>query len=329
MSIIKTSVQYFKKLKEIRPSRNIITYLICVVIASILWLLNTLNKEYSAEITYPVKYINFPQGKYPVNKLPTQMQLEVRAKGFALLGYRIKTSFLPITINVNGFNNHFQQNNQVWEYTLNTAELKDKISTQLSNEVKLLNVFPEEINFRMAAASRKKIAILPDLHYTLKRQYIIDQIVIRPDSIMVSGPTPIIDTLQAIYTQPVSLKNVGKNTDVTVGLASLANCTYEDTPVAILLLVEQFTEARRTISLSPRSVPDSVNIRLFPDYVNISYEVGLSKYDKISNDDFTFTVDYPKNTDTPYLDVKVGKIPTYIKDLNYSPQKVEYILEKK
>lgn len=329
MSIICTLIEYLKKLKEIRPSRNIITYLICVVIASILWLLNTLNKEYTAEITYPVKYANFPKGKYPLNPLPTQIRLEVKAKGFALLGYHIKTSFLPVSINVNGFNSLFQCKNQIWEYTLSTNDLKEKINSQLSSEVKLLNVLPAEITFRLAAASRKKIAVRPDLHYTLKRQYIVNRIEIRPDSMLVSGPAPIIDTLQNIRTQPITLKNVGKNVSVTTGLTALPHCTYEETPIEVRIQVEQFTEAKRTIPITPRFVPDSVNIRLFPDDVNISYEVGLSQYDKMSNDDFTFTVDYPSHTHTPYLEVKAGKIPAYIKNLNYTPQKVEYILEKK
>ena len=39
--------------------------------------------------------------------------------------------------------------------------------------------------------------------------------------------------------------------------------------------------------------------------------------------------DYPKNADVTYLEVKVVKAPDYIKNLSYTPQKVEYILEKK
>ena len=45
-----------------------------------------------------VKYTNFPAGKYPVAELPTQIQLTVKAKGFALLGHSIRTSFLPILL---------------------------------------------------------------------------------------------------------------------------------------------------------------------------------------------------------------------------------------
>jgi len=35
-------------------------------------------------------------------------------------------------------------------------------------------------------------------------------------------------------------------------------------------------------------------------------EIGLSKYDKITASDFIFSVDYPKNADVTYLEVKVS-----------------------
>ncbi len=59
MSLIQAISHTIKKTKEIRLSKNIVSYLICVAIASILWLLNALSKDYSAELTYPVKYTNF------------------------------------------------------------------------------------------------------------------------------------------------------------------------------------------------------------------------------------------------------------------------------
>ena len=72
-----------------------------------------------------------------------------------------------------------------------------------------------------------------------------------------------------------------------------------------------------------------MNIRLFPAVVNISYETGLSKYDQVTDHDFVFYVDYPTDTEISYLEVKTGKVPDFIKNLTYTPQKVEYILEKK
>ena len=129
MYLPKVNLQQIQQFKEKYLNRNIVSYLICVVIASILWFLNTLSKDYLTEITYPVKYTNFPAGKYPVAELPTQIQLTVKAKGFALLGHSIRTSFLPITFNVGSYCNHALSDKAgIQEFILNTNDIKDKIT---------------------------------------------------------------------------------------------------------------------------------------------------------------------------------------------------------
>ena len=171
MYLPKVNLQQIQQFKEKYLNRNIVSYLICVVIASILWFLNTLSKDYLTEITYPVKYTNFPAGKYPVAELPTQIQLTVKAKGFALLGHSIRTSFLPITFNVGSYCNHALSDKAgIQEFILNTNDIKDKISSQLNTEIQLQSVAPEEIVFQFAQSGRKKVAIRPIVDYTLKRR---------------------------------------------------------------------------------------------------------------------------------------------------------------
>ena len=329
MSLIQAISHTIKKTKEIRLSKNIVSYLICVAIASILWLLNALSKDYSAELTYPVKYTNFPEGKFPVVKLPAKLQLEVKAKGFTLLGYRLKTSFLPITFNVSTYTDHIQPNKGILEYTLNTGDIKDKIKNQINPDIKLLKVYPEKIRFKFAVAKHKKVAIHPTLDYTLKRQYILTHITTVPDSIWLSGPASVIDTIKYITTAPLHLKELSKNTSRKLKLLAPPDCTFNEESAEILLEVEQFTEAKHTIPITPLHVPDFMNIRLFPPNVNISYEIGLSKYDKVNEQDFVFSIDSQNNSNTNFLEIKVSKAPKFIKNLTYSPLKVEYILEKK
>lgn len=329
MSALRLFIAYIKK-NNLYIDRNIITYIICVIIATILWFLNALNKDYTAEISYPVKYTNFPKGKHLVTELPKEIILEVNAKGFALLGYRVSTSFLPITFNVNTYCNHLLEKNDVFAYTLQTTEIKDKISNQLNADIKLLNIMPETIDFRFAHSVSKKIAILPQVNYTLKRQYILkNDITAIPDSIWVTGPSTIMDTLKQILTEQVNLKEIGKNTSKKIQLPEMPEISFEDTPVQIDIHVEQFTEAQKTVQITELNVPDSINLRLFPNYINITYEVGLSHYDKISDTDFNFTVDYKQCAISSYLEVRVKKIPPFIKHLTYTPQKVEYILEQR
>ena len=325
--IVTRFIDFFKK--NIPIDRNIITYLICVVIATILWFLNALNKDYTAVISYPVKYINFPEGKHLTVDLPETFSLEVRAKGFALLGHRVSTSLLPITFNVNTFSNHLLEKDDVFEYTVNTNDIKEKISNQLNPEIKLQDITPAIIHFKFAQSVSKKVAIRPIVEYTLKRQYILNKITATPDSILVSGPSVIVDSLQYVPTQKVNLKELEKSVSKEVELAPVRNCTFNPVPVKLDFQVEQFTETQKTIELRALHVPDSLYLRLFPDNINITYDVGLSNYDKVTNADFAFYVDYKQTATSSYLDIKVGRAPTYIKDLNYTPQKVEYIIERK
>ena len=322
-------LQKLKQLKDFRLNSNIVTYLIFVGVASVLWFMNALNQEYTAEISYPVKYTNLPENKYPVIQLPSQIQLELKAKGFALLRYRIRTSFLPITFNVSSYSAHVPEKNGVLEFTLNTNDIKDKINNQLGKEIEVVGVIPEQIIFKFARAETKKIAIRPVLEYTLKRQYILNRINVIPDSVMISGPSLVIDTLRYVGTRPIQLKNISKNITCTTELADVPDCNARDIPITVEIEVEQFTESQKNIPVKAVNIPDSLTIRLFPDNVNISYEVGLSKYDKVSANDFVFTVAYPQSTEDTYLEIKVEKVPPFIKNLSYSPQKVEYILEKK
>lgn len=92
---------YFGASHELHIKRNVVTYGVCVIIATVLWFLNALNKEYTTENTYPIKYMDLPKGKLLVSEPPKEMTLAIKAHGFALLRYSISTSFLPIVLNVN------------------------------------------------------------------------------------------------------------------------------------------------------------------------------------------------------------------------------------
>lgn len=167
------------------------------------------------------------------------------------------------------------------------------------------------------------------MDYKLKRQYILNQIKLDPDSVTVSGPANIIDKLPNVPTEMWTVKDLSRTTSKTLKLADVEYCHLNLNSTKVTLEVEQFTESRRTIAITPQLVPDSINMRLFPSTLNISYDVGLSKYDQVSDNDFLFAVDYPQNADTAYLEVKVVKAPAFIKDLKFTPQKVEFLLEKK
>lgn len=224
MSMKNNLFAYLQK-HHIHIDRHILSYMMCVVIAAILWFLNALNKEYTSEITYPVKYTDFPKGKYLVSTLPKSISLEIKATGFSLLRYRISTSFLPITLDVNGYSNHLLEKNNILEYTLQLKNIKDKISNQLNSDIKLLDIKPQEIDFKFSYAVSRKVPVHPIVDYKLKKQYILkNKINVTPDSILITGPAIIVDTLKYIPTEHWNIGEIKK--DISKDISACPNTRH-------------------------------------------------------------------------------------------------------
>jgi len=330
-TFIRRIIQTCREICNHKIEQNVITFGICLLIATTLWFLNALNKEYTIKISYPVKYTELPKGKLLVSELPKEISLEIKAHGFALLRYRISTSFLPIVFNVNTYTNGAIEKRNLQEYTVNLNEIKDKLSSQLNSDLNLISIEPSSIYFRFSPASSKKLAIIPQVNYTLKKQYILKHsISVSPQQVVVSGPKTLLDTLQAVYTKPLNLKDIAKDIQKTVQLEEITGARFANNEVEINIEVERFTESRRSIPLTIRNLPDSLKLQLFPNSVDVTFEVGLSHYDHVSDTSFIFSVDYQQIKDFPErLPIKIEKRPTFIQNFTYTPEHVEFLIEKK
>ncbi len=318
---------YFGVSHELHIKRNVITYGVCVIIATVLWFLNALNKEYNTEITYPIKYTDLPKGKLLVSEPPKEMTLSIKAHGFALLRYSISTSFLPIVLNVNSL----IDKKDLLEYTVNMSEIKDRISAQLNSDIQLLSIKPEFITFKFSRFESKRVPVIPQVNYTLKRQYMLkNDISIAPDSVDISGPASILDTLKAVYTTPITLKNLSKDVTKTVSFDEIYGTQINENNAKVKIEAERFTESKKKVPLTVKNLPDSLLIRLFPHSVDVTFDVGLSRYEVVSDTSFSFYVDYNQIKSNPAsLKIQIGKQPRHIKDLIFTPETIEYLIEKK
>lgn len=332
MQSIKTKIiSYIRQHRKIPLQQNVATYGVCLVIATALWFLNALNKTYVTEISYPVKYTDFPKGKLLVSELPEEMTLEIKAHGFALLRYKISTAFQPIVFNVNSYSNGVIEKNDLLSFTVTTAEVKERINSQLNQDIELLNIKPESVTFEFSRFQTKTVPVIPQVTYTLKHQYILRKdITVTPDSLQIEGPASIVDTLRAIYTKPVKYTKLSKSVDKKIKLQDINGLQVDIKDVRLQIEVERYTEARKTVPLGVKNLPDSLQIRLFPSSIDITFDVGLSNYDIVTDTSFVFEVDYDEIKNNPEkLPIHVAKRPHHIKDLLFTPVEVEYLIEKK
>lgn len=88
-----------------------------------------------------------------------------------------------------------------------------------------------------------------------------------------------------------------------------------------------YTEKTIEVSIRPKNVPSGEHLVVFPDHVTVVARVTLAAYNELSANDFQASCSYPKGN-ADHLKVEVVHTNSEVASFRFSPQEVEYIIEK-
>jgi len=317
--------------RKITVNGRLLVFFFFLVLSIIFWFLTALNKEYDTDLYYPVRFIRFPEGKALINEVPDELHMSVKSQGYTLLRYKFKVRMAPIMFDVNSFTmNSIPGKSESHVYIL-TNFAKQKIQQQITSDIEIISITPDTLVFKFADVVNKRLAIQPDMQVEYQKQYMqVGPVVLYPDSVDVSGPASVLDTVDIIFTEPVSYTGVSTSIDETLKLSLASNLTCDISEVSVNVPVEKFTEGAFNLPVEVINVPDSLNLKTFPGSVEITYQVGLSDYENINQHMFRAEVDYLsiENNIGNKLLVNLVKSPEFVNAVQYHPKNVEYILEK-
>lgn len=306
--------------------KKLITYLICVSIASAFWFLNSLSKQYSTSIEYPIVYSNFPKDKVLMGKLTNYIKIEVRGSGFTLLKYKIKSLQVPVTFDVNSF--RINKTKKVSEYYILTKNTTEFFQKQIDSDLRIVSIKPDTLLFNLQKIAFKKVPVVANVSIDFKKQFTLkNKIQLIPDSIGISGPYIFVEKVDSVLTSFVEYDKIQQSFERNLKLKKLTNIKFDKKRVNIKVDVEKFTEAKISIPIDIINLPDSLNMEIYPQTIEITYRVGLSNYNKVENFDFKAIADFSQNTDLiNTLMVVLNSTPNYIYNVEYSPKRVKYII---
>ncbi|MCK4853079.1 MAG: hypothetical protein KAT31_02430 [Bacteroidales bacterium] len=316
--------------KKITLNRRVLVFFFFLLLSVLFWFLTAMNKEYMTSISYPVRYIRFPENKVLVNDIPDRLELAVNAEGYTLLRYKLQSRIAPIIFDVNSFALSTVLGDPSTVYIL-TSYAKDRIVKQLSSEIEILDISPDTLFFQFADKVSKKIPVEPSLEISFEKQYMqVGPYLVEPDSVTISGPEMIIDSIEMVATVPVTMSNVNRSFDMELEMQPLNKIEYDPLEVWIQVPIEKFTETSVKVRIEVINMPESLLLRPFPPAVTVSCQVGLSAYETLNEHLFRAVVDYAEvgNMLGNKLQVQIIKMPAYIRSVNFTPKSVEYIVER-
>jgi hypothetical protein len=316
--------------KKITLNRRVLIFFFFLLLSVLFWFLTAMNKEYEASISYPIRFIRFPEKKVLVNDVPDRLDLTVNAGGYTLLRYKLQSRIAPIVFDVNSFALFTLLRDPSTVY-IQSNRAKDDIVQQLSSEIEILNISPDTLFFQLADKVSKKVAVEPNLDISFEKQYMqVGPYLVEPDSVTISGPEMIIDTIELATTVPVIMSDVNRSFDMELEMQPQHKVEYDPLEVWIQVPVEKFTEASLKVQIEVINMPESLLLRPFPPAVTVSCQIGLSAYETLNEHLFRAVIDYAEvgNMLGNKLQVQIIKMPVYIQSVNFTPKSVEYIVER-
>jgi len=315
--------------QKLQFRKKILMFSVFLIISASIWMLNALSKNYTSIIEYPLIYTEFPEDRVFVGEMPGHLDLQINAHGYALLRYKIFRKPVPISFKISAFNMS-RRNDSSSAYIL-TRYLRDQISAQLPSELQLLEIKPDTLFFQFTEKVSRRVKIRPDLAFSIDNQFTIkDEIRLVPDSVEVTGPDLILDTLDFISTERLDLGLLTRDFNDKVRLKQVPELVYEVSRVDCSIELERFTELQIPVPIDVLNLPDSILLQTFPSRIMLTCRVGLSKYDRIESHPFRAVVDYELiNETTKVLHVSVQNLPVYLLSFEYSPKSVEFLKSRR
>jgi len=300
-----------------------------LIISASIWMLNALSKNYTSIIEFPLEYTDFPQDRVFVGEMPGHLDLQINAHGYALLRYKMFRKPDPIGFKISAFNMNSRGEGSS-DYVL-TRYLRDRISAQLDPELQLLEIKPDTLYFQFTERVSRRVRVRPDLAFSVDNQFTIkDEIKVTPDSVDLTGPDLILDTLDFVSTERVDLGLLTRNFKDKMRLKQIPELVYAVSRVECSIELERFTEMQVPVPIVVLNLPDSILVQTFPSRVILTCKVGLSKYDRIEGHPFRAVVDYELIDErTKDLNVNVQNLPLYLISYEYSPKSVEFLKSRK
>lgn len=312
-------------------NRNIVRFTLFLFLSASLWFINSLRKSHIDEINYPIEFINIPEGKVVDSSITPQFKLKIKADGFTLARYYFSSDLQPLTVDLSVVTGIVRRSSH--GLCISGVALERYLNENVAKDVQVLSVEPDTLFLSFTEERVKKVPIELQLDVKYLKQYNqSEQIVLIPDSLLITGPTSIIDQISSIKTIPSSFKDIKDSIQFSTELIIPEHVMAGNKYCNVIVPVEPFTESKIKVVVKAINLPTNLMVKFFPAEITIAYQVAVSKINTVTPSSFSAEVDFDEfSTISPpeKMRVRVEKSPLYVKDMTYYPLLIDYLMEHK
>lgn len=313
------------ELKEFLSSskgRDILLYLVFVVISFAFWAILSLNNLIQDNYKVMFRITGIPQGVTMINDYPREFNVTVKNNGYVLLKYMIGDN-PEITVD---FKEYANGNGQM---LISRQEMEDMLVAEFGSGTSIVSFSPESLSIKYTSLPGKKVPVEIFGDYVANFQYVVNgEIVAVPDSVTIYSDAGNLSAINKVRTEKIISRNLTDSLYVKIAIQNIKDVRAVPDSVDVMIPVEPLVTKRSSIPVIVKNLPENVSVVVFPSYVQVSYLLPMSLYNDRLDDKFEASVDYGDiQGNKAKLPVRIEIAPEIYQNIQLETDSVEYVIE--
>ena len=301
--------------------KNKINIILFSVLFSILiWGSVTLSDQFYSSMDFGIKVVDQPTG-YSCGVInPDKISVKLKAKGWQLITMVLgsQTEYIVSAdkdsglITLDPFN-EINENN--W----------------LSAGVSITEIIPRQISFKVEKNKFKRLKIEAATDLSFSNEYgLATPIRIYPDSVLVAGPSSVLDNITSIKTKVVKLSSLDSKIKIITELEEPKGFELEQNKAELTIDVQRIVEKTfENIKIKINGMPNDRDVVLIPNTIDCGLRGGINILGKINQNEISASIEYGQIVYDTLGSVQPNiVIPQNTQLLFTKPVRLNYIIKK-
>ena len=306
-------------------NKQFLTFLFFLLLSGIFWLTITLNETYERELKIPVQIVGIPKNVVLTSPAVDTVRATIREKGWMLVGYMYGDRLPIIKLN---YKNYDRGNGAG---LISASDIKRLLDQQLEISTTVTAVKPDRLEFFYNNGERKRVPVRWTGRVIPEQLYYISQVNYIPDSVDVYASPEKLDSIRAVYTEPLSYAGFRDTLMIGCRLSHSNDVKVVPERIQIEFLTDVLTEETiEGIPIQCLNLPEGKVLRTFPAKVKVHFVAGASQIRHLRPEDFIVIADYREITQKPSekCNLYLQSVPHGISRATLETKQVDYLIEE-
>jgi len=291
---------------------------LCVVIATLIWFFNALNKTYTTRIKFPVIFKTKQNNVVPINDPPNSLEVEVTGQGWGLFRKNLGIGVEPVVIDLI---NVLRVKNFPTKAFLPIFSLQFK-------DIKINQIIPDTIMLDYNKVISKDIHLaLPVSQVYLKEDHrIISPIQITPNKVTFTGASSLVEALgDTIFLSIKEEEGISKNFNgsVPIDYPQHKHLKPKVEKVRVSFQVSLFIQHNQLIPIELVNFPADSSATIDEKNVILEYWLRKEKENRVRTDTIRAIVDFRARNKKDSTIAPMVWIPKDLTNTKVIPSKVK------